>query len=138
MPKSNLQLKDRFIYPKRVNSPPIRQFLSFSVFGYMTFIWPWLENLKVQKVYFTGTFHFVLGLLVRDFRFSYDLERKTREQNRNNKRTEIEPFDWFSDPNTNARGFWLVKRTLGWKNLVPEELSRNQSILCFDVIHRNF
>ena len=31
---------------------------------------------------------------------------------------------------TNARGFWLVKRTLGWKNFMPEELSRN----CFDVI----
>ena len=35
---------------------------------------------------------------------------------------------------TNARGFWLVKRTLGWKNSMPEELSRNQSILRFDVI----
>ena len=31
---------------------------------------------------------------------------------------------------TNARGFWLVKRTLGWKNFMPEELSRNR----FDVI----
>ena len=28
-------------------------------------------------------------------RFSYDLELKTREQNRSNKRTEIERFDWF-------------------------------------------
>ena len=28
-------------------------------------------------------------------RFSYDLEMKTREQNKNNKRTEIERFDWF-------------------------------------------
>ena len=27
-------------------------------------------------------------------RFSYDLEMKTREQNRNNKRTEIEQYDW--------------------------------------------
>ena len=27
-------------------------------------------------------------------RFSYDLEMKTREQNRNNKRTVIERFDW--------------------------------------------
>ena len=35
---------------------------------------------------------------------------------------------------TNARGFWLVKRTLGWKNFMPEELSRNQPILRFDVI----
>ena len=28
-------------------------------------------------------------------RFLYDLEMKTREQNRNNKRTEIQRFDWF-------------------------------------------
>ena len=28
-------------------------------------------------------------------RFSYDVEMKTRKQNRNNKRTEIERFDWF-------------------------------------------
>ena len=28
-------------------------------------------------------------------RFSYDFEMKTREQNRNNERTEIERFDWF-------------------------------------------
>ena len=35
---------------------------------------------------------------------------------------------------TNAHGCWLVKRTLGWKNFMPEELSRNQSILRFDVI----
>ena len=26
---------------------------------------------------------------------SYDLEIKTRERDRNNKRTEIERFDWF-------------------------------------------
>ena len=32
-----------------------------------------------------------LGLLER---FSYDLEMKAREQNRNDKRTEIERFDW--------------------------------------------
>ena len=28
-------------------------------------------------------------------RFSYDLETKTRQQNRNNKRAEIGRFDWF-------------------------------------------
>ena len=28
-------------------------------------------------------------------RFSYDLEMKTREQNRSDKRAEIERFDWF-------------------------------------------
>ena len=28
-------------------------------------------------------------------RFSYDLKMKTRQQNKNNKRTQIERFDWF-------------------------------------------
>ena len=60
-------------------------------------------------------------------RFSYDLEMKTHEQNRNNKRTEIERFDWF------------IKRiqtpvAFGWLKLHARELSRNQSILRFDVI----
>ena len=53
--------------------------------------------------------------------FSYDLEMKTPEQNRNNKRTEIEPFHWFIERiYTNARGFWLVKGTLGWNNVMHE------------------
>ena len=30
-------------------------------------------------------------------RFLFDLEMKTREQNWNNKRKEIERFDWFID-----------------------------------------
>ena len=38
---------------------------------------------------------------------------------------------------TNVRGFWLVKRTHGWKCFMPEELSRNHSILRFDVILQN-
>ena len=36
---------------------------------------------------------------------------------------------------TNAPGFWLVKRTLGWKNFMPENfLEINRSWLRFDVI----
>ena len=46
-------------------------------------------------------------------RFSHDLEMKTREQNRNNKRTEIERFDWFIERIQTRVAFWLVKRTLG-------------------------
>ena len=38
-------------------------------------------------------------------RFSYDLEMKMRKQNRNDKRTEIERFDWFVEP-TDKR-VWL-------------------------------
>ena len=51
--------------------------------------------------------------------FSYDLEMKTREQNRNNKRVETAIWLVYRT-DTNARGYWLVKRTLGWKNFIPE------------------
>ena len=58
---------------------------------------------------------------------------KTYEQNRNNRRAEIERFDWFVERIQAQRGFWLIKRTLRWKNFVSEELSRNQSKLRFNV-----
>ena len=44
-------------------------------------------------------------------RFSSYLDMKTREQNRNNKRTEIERFDWFIERIQTRVVFWLVKRT---------------------------
>ena len=45
-------------------------------------------------------------------RFSYDLEMKTREQNRNNKRTEIERFDWCMKRIQTHLGFgWLSERS---------------------------
>ena len=45
-------------------------------------------------------------------RFSYDLEMKTREQNRNNKRTEIERFDWFIERIQTCVAFgWLSERS---------------------------
>ena len=45
-------------------------------------------------------------------RFSYDLEMKTREQNRNNKRPKIEPFDWFIEPIQTRVAFgWLSERS---------------------------
>ena len=52
-------------------------------------------------------------------RFSYDLEMKTREQNRNNKRTEIERFDWFIERIQTRVAFgWLSERT-GEKTSCP-------------------
>ena len=40
--------------------------------------------------------------------FSYDLEMKTREPNKNNKRTEIKRFDWFIERIQNHLAFgWL-------------------------------
>ena len=80
--------------------------------------------------------HFIVLQLrhtVQDFslilqRFSYDLEMKTREQNRNNKRTEIERFDWFIERIQTRVAFgWLSERS-------REKLSRNQPVLRFDVI----
>ena len=44
-------------------------------------------------------------------RFSHDLEMKTREQNRNNKRTEIERFDRFIERIQMCVAFrWLTER----------------------------
>ena len=61
-------------------------------------------------------------------RFSYGLEMKTREQNRKNKRTEIERFDWFIEWIQKKVAFgWLIKHS-GKKNFMPENLLR------FDVI----
>ena len=45
-------------------------------------------------------------------RFSYDLEMKTREQNGNNKRTEVERFDWFIERIQTRVAFgWLSERS---------------------------
>ena len=44
----------------------------------------------MKQIYFWGE-----GSTPQIERFSYDLEMKAREQNRNEKRTEIERFDWF-------------------------------------------
>ena len=52
-------------------------------------------------------------------RFSYDIEMKTREQNRNNKRTEIERFDWFIERIQTRVAFgWLSERS-GEKTSCP-------------------
>ena len=58
--------------------------------------------------------------------FSCDLEMKTREQNINNKRTEIERFDWFIQR--------IQTRVVRVKKLHARELFRNKSIFRFDVI----
>ena len=67
-------------------------------------------------------------------RFSYDLEMKTREQNTNNKRPEVERLDWFIERILTRVAFGSLSKRSGEKNLMPEDLTRNQSILRFDVI----
>ena len=66
-------------------------------------------------------------------RFLYDREMKRRQQNGNNKRTEIEQFDWFIERIQRA---WLLVGLANarLKKLNARELSRNQSKLRFDVI----
>ena len=45
-------------------------------------------------------------------RLSYDLEMKTREQNKNNKETEIKRFDWFIERIQTRLAFgWLSERS---------------------------
>ena len=59
---------------------------------------------------------------------------KAREQNRNNKQTEIEQYDWFVERIQTLVAFdWLRERS-GKKTSHARELSRNQSILFFDVM----
>ena len=66
-------------------------------------------------------------------RFLYDREIKTHKQNRNNKQTEIEQFDWFIKQIQTCVVFsWLSEPWM--KNLHAGELSRNQPILPFDFI----
>ena len=66
-------------------------------------------------------------------RFLYDLEMKTREQNRNKKRTETERFDWLIERTPTRVAFGCLRERSGEK-IHARELSRNQPILPFDVI----
>ena len=61
---------------------------------------------------------------------------QTREQNRNDKRTEIERFDWFVERIQTCVAFdWLSERS--GEKLHARELSRNQPILRCDVIQQH-
>lgn len=73
--------------------------------------------LELPTVYNARTGHVRLSPLrsSRSFpsleRFSYDLEIKTREQNRNINRTEIEQFIWFIEQTQTRVVFgWLSER----------------------------
>ena len=59
-----------------------------------------------------GYVHSATSVCSHGERFSYDLEMKTRQQNRNNKRTEIERFDWFIERIQTHLAFgWLSERS---------------------------
>ena len=67
-------------------------------------------------------------------RFLYDLQMKTREQNRNNKRTEVERFDWFIERMQTRVAFdWLNERS-GEKTSCPKnflEINRYFSLTSY-------
>ena len=70
--------------------------------------------IKLRILIFAGVFGvsclFQFRIQVLE-RFSYDLEKWKREQNRNNKRPEIEPFDWFIERIQTRVAFgWLSER----------------------------
>ena len=52
-------------------------------------------------------------------RFLFDFEMKTREQNRKNKRKEIEWFDWFIDRIQTRVAFDWLSELSGEKNFMP-------------------
>ena len=56
-------------------------------------------------------------------RFLFDLEMKTREQNKQQSNGN-RAIRLVYRTDTNARGFWLVKRTLRWKNFMPVNFLR--------------
>ena len=58
-------------------------------------------------------------------RVSYDLEIKTRQQNRNNKRTKIERFDWLIERIQKPVAFgWLSERS-GEKTSCPRTFQKS-------------
>ena len=83
----------------------------FSNHGPVTTIQPFINHATESNLSVTVVEHLAEPLLIfRLERFSYDLEFKTREQNRNNKRTEIERFDWFLERTQMRVAFgWLSK-----------------------------
>ena len=52
-------------------------------------------------------------------RFSFDLEMKTREQNRNDKREEIQRFDWFIERIQTRVAFDWLSQPSGEKTSCP-------------------
>ena len=58
-------------------------------------------------------------------RFSYDLEMKTREQNRNNERTQTKQFDWFIERIQTRVAFGWLSERLGEKTSCPKNFLGN-------------
>ena len=70
---------------------------SFQVRSVLTIVWNVLQDFVIHHVDPTFLENIGTSLISSERleRFSYDLEMKTRKQNRNNRRTNIERFGWF-------------------------------------------
>ena len=69
-------------------------------------------------------------------RFSYDLEMKTREQNRNKKRAEIERFDWFIERIQTRVAFGCLSERSAEKNFMLENFLEINRYLATRLAHR--
>ena len=70
-----------------------------------------------------------------DFRMTLKWRLNENSRTKQKQQTNENRAIWLVyQTDTNAHGFWLVRRTLWWQKLHAWELSRNQPILRFDVI----
>ena len=75
---------------------------------------------KQNPVRFWAHNHLLEGVFILCLeRFSFDLEMKTREQNRNDKQTEIERLDWFIERIQIRVAFGWVSERSGEKTPCP-------------------
>ena len=97
------------------------------------FVWHWNENARTkQKQQTNGNRAIWLVYNLDPELFCACRGERLRAHSQTRKHWGREWLVCRTD--TNARSFKLVKRTVGWKNFMPKGLSRNQSILRFDVI----
>ena len=82
-------------------------------------MWTKYHRFAIQTKPFWQYFHVVLFVFPVE-RLSYDLETKTRKQNRNSKRTEIERYDWFIERTQTRVAFGCLSERSGEKNFMAE------------------
>ena len=84
-----------------------------------------------ENPFFFNMLFFICNCDVRTiFVWPWSETVRTKQKQQMNRNRAIWLVYWMD---TEACGFRLAKQTIGWKNFIPKEISRNQSILCFDV-----
>ena len=78
---------------------------------------PTTRLFRRKKIILHALYRFLTCMSQKKFQWRSDFRMTLKWQRANNTETAI----WLVyRTDTNARGFWLVKRTLRWKNLIPE------------------